>query len=353
MGLMDALSIKRRLLNAVGDLIKGGAGGAPTILPIGTNGQVLTAVGGDVAWGAPVGFANPMAASGDVIYGGAAGVATRLPVGTAGQVLTLAAGVPSWVTPVAPGMTNPMTSIGDIIKGGAAGVAQRLAIGTTGQVLTVVAGASAWAAPTPMTAASDIIVGGAAGVATRLPKGTDGQVLGMSQGTGGIAWLDGLPGYRVRVGDSSQENGGLGIDQGDHYEVDMSLGYNLFNSNPLVGFSGTRAILEDGLYLVTGTLRVIAAVSDTYSVPAQITISIGNGTAAFPGSYPTNSIWSPTPSFNTSTPVDGGCIGTIVISDTLRLNSETTINYTKVLGSDSNPLGLIGALTFYRLGAGF
>lgn len=44
------------------------------------------------------GMANPMTTAGDAIYGGASGAPTRLPIGTAGQVLTVNAGAtaPEW-----------------------------------------------------------------------------------------------------------------------------------------------------------------------------------------------------------------------------------------------------------------
>lgn len=47
------------------------------------------------------GFANPMTSAGDLIAGGAAGAATRLPKGTDGHVLTLVSGAPAWAAPAA------------------------------------------------------------------------------------------------------------------------------------------------------------------------------------------------------------------------------------------------------------
>lgn len=46
-------------------------------------------------------MSNPMTTAGDVIYGGASGAPTRLGVGTAGQVLTVNAGAtaPEWAAP--------------------------------------------------------------------------------------------------------------------------------------------------------------------------------------------------------------------------------------------------------------
>lgn len=39
---------------------------------------------------------SPMTTSGDIIYGGASGAGTRLPAGTNGHFLTLSSGVPTW-----------------------------------------------------------------------------------------------------------------------------------------------------------------------------------------------------------------------------------------------------------------
>lgn len=56
-----------------------------------------TIVGG--ASGAPARQAKVMTAAGDLIIGGTAGAQTRLAKGTDGDVLTLVGGVPAWVTP--------------------------------------------------------------------------------------------------------------------------------------------------------------------------------------------------------------------------------------------------------------
>ena len=40
---------------------------------------------------------NPMTTAGDIIYGGASGAPTRLGIGTDGYVLTVASGAPAWV----------------------------------------------------------------------------------------------------------------------------------------------------------------------------------------------------------------------------------------------------------------
>mgnify|MGYP001289397219 CR=1 FL=1 len=90
------------------------------------------------------GMTNPMTDENDLIVGGAGGLPTRLPVGAEGQVLTVSSGAVAWANPTS-GFANPMTTAGDLIYGGTGGAAQRLAVGTDGQVLKVVAGNPAWA----------------------------------------------------------------------------------------------------------------------------------------------------------------------------------------------------------------
>jgi hypothetical protein len=92
----------------------GGAGGTipyqtsanvTAMLSNGTAGYLLQSNGTTLAptWVvAPSGFANPMTTLGDIIYGGAAGAPTRLPVGTNGTVLTVVSGSPAWSSAPAP-----------------------------------------------------------------------------------------------------------------------------------------------------------------------------------------------------------------------------------------------------------
>ncbi|MCY1521355.1 hypothetical protein D9M68_561660 [compost metagenome] len=91
-------------------------------------------------------LANPMTTAGDLILGGAAGAPTRLPIAsTDGYVLTRVAGAVAWAAATG-GMSNPMTGVGDLIIGGASGAPARLAPGTNGYVLTLVSGSPAWQA---------------------------------------------------------------------------------------------------------------------------------------------------------------------------------------------------------------
>lgn len=92
------------------------------------------------------------------VSGSAAIAVNKLATGTNGQVLTVIGGVPTWQTSSA--LTNPMTTTGDLIAGGPAGVPGRLGIGTNGQVLTVNAGIPSWQnAPAPSGSASGDLAG--------------------------------------------------------------------------------------------------------------------------------------------------------------------------------------------------
>jgi len=83
-----------------GALLLGGAGSLSTITP-GTNGQILSIVGGVPTYAnAAAGFADPLTTTGDIIYRNSSGT-TRLAVGTNGQILSVVAGVPAYTNPTA------------------------------------------------------------------------------------------------------------------------------------------------------------------------------------------------------------------------------------------------------------
>jgi hypothetical protein len=198
-------------------------------LPVGTNGQFLTAnstTSTGLQWSA-VNLSNATSVTGNLPI-------NNLNSGSGASSSTFWRGDGTWATP-AVGFTNPMTSYGDLIAGGIGGFPERLAAGANGLVLIANSSASVvgvnwaqvdltvgvtnnlpvtnlnsgtsassatfwrgdgtWAVPSnsgfnnPMTTVGDIILGGTAGAAQRLGVGANGNTLiANSSATNGISW---------------------------------------------------------------------------------------------------------------------------------------------------------------------
>lgn len=228
------------------------------------SGKFLTTDGTNILWETPPsGFANPMDAVGDLIIGGATGTPQKLAKGSIGQVLsTLSNGSLGWENV----LDNPMTSQGDIIYGNASGVPTRLAIAASGYFLgstgssptwvqgnlvpTVAGNSGKWLTndgtnaywssftqiPTqtgnngrflttdgsnlswinipagfanPMTTAGDIITATAGGAAARVSIGTEGQFLSVSSGAPTWTTIQTLPSQSTHSGKYLTTNGTL------------------------------------------------------------------------------------------------------------------------------------------------
>lgn len=162
-------------------------------LAVGANNQVLTAdstAASGLAWKTQ---STPLTTKGDIFVHST--VDARLPVGTNGQVLTAdstAATGLRWVTNSAT-FAPPTTTKGDAIAhDGTTSV--RFPVGTNGQVLSANSATAtgwAWITPfsNPMTTKGDLI-GFNGTIRTRVPVGTNGQVLtANSAATNGIEWV--------------------------------------------------------------------------------------------------------------------------------------------------------------------
>lgn len=131
-------------MTASGDVIYGGANGAPTRLPAGSNTQVLTQVGGVPAWANnPSGFANPMTTTGDMMISNPGATPARLAAGAQGQFFNQGASIPAWAwdipTVVAKTTTYSILNSDNLIlcSGSAFTVTLPTAIGITGKVYKI------------------------------------------------------------------------------------------------------------------------------------------------------------------------------------------------------------------------
>lgn len=180
-------------------------GSSFVMLPVGTQGGVLSVGSGSILqWQANV-VVNPFTSAGDLMIGGSGGSIQRLGSGPQNFFLMAngSSAAETWnqinltsmvtgLLPASSGGTgaNLTPANGSVLYfTGSTGVA--LPPGTSGFFLT--SGSSAaptWSAglTNPMTTGGDIIYGGASGVATRLPNGSSATVLVSQGGTNAPFW---------------------------------------------------------------------------------------------------------------------------------------------------------------------
>ena len=139
--------------------VDGWQGFSGYILPIASSSQLggvlvgpgLTIDGSGVLSSA--GLVNPMTGDGDMIFGGAGGAPTRLPPGDAGQILKLSSSkIPYWATASGGGGgLPPDLERGDMLYQGADGLV-RLPAGQAGQILKATPTNPYWGYPQTLTA---------------------------------------------------------------------------------------------------------------------------------------------------------------------------------------------------------
>ncbi len=217
------------IYDAKGDLVVGTGADASARLAIGSNGQVLTAdstqptgarwttptspPGGDVS-------SDPIFdAKGDIAVGTGPDTSAKLPIGSDGQVLTADSAQTTgakWSTPVTVASDAIFDAKGDLVVGTGADASSRLAVGSNGQVLTAdsaQATGTKWATPATPSIATDPIydakgdlpVGTGADASAKVTVGANGTALvADSAQTAGVKWAAPAPATHA----SSHQNGG-------------------------------------------------------------------------------------------------------------------------------------------------
>lgn len=158
-----------------------------------------------------------------------------------------------------------------------------------------------------------------------------------------------LPTLIIEFGNSAQPNGGRGIDNGNYYQPDCRISTTAYNSFPYVTNSDGTVTVPPGLYLVSGCLQIIAPSTDTYQLPAQMTVAMGM-VYKFPGIFQYAARVLPDEPLSTQSV--SGTIGTVVISSVQNWSADWEIwtGFSKVLGSASQtPLLLQGELSVTQL----
>lgn len=170
-------------------------GTATVRLPVGTDGQVLTADSAHadgVAWETPASSTLPLTTKGDLLVD-TGGALARLPVGSNGQVLSADSTQTTGLIWETNAPTLPLTTKGDLLVD-TGGALARLPVGTNGQVLAADSTQTSglvWETNTPtlpLTTKGDLLIDTGSGLA-RLGVGSDGQVLtARASATNGADW---------------------------------------------------------------------------------------------------------------------------------------------------------------------
>ncbi|WP_345815246.1 hypothetical protein AAGS40_23155 [Paraburkholderia sp. PREW-6R] len=155
-----------------------------------------------------------------------------------------------------------------------------------------------------------------------------------------------LPGFQIEPGNTSQGNFGRGIDMGNYYQLDMSLGNSLNGLS--VEFNDDKTMnLPFGTYLVVGSANIVADSEDTFQSPIQMVFSAGFLGFGFPGIYQYSAQYFPPPPVSTVT--QGGELGYLSFSSVVRIANPVAVCFSKIVGPGGVALRLQGNLAFLKI----
>ncbi|RBB36783.1 hypothetical protein DPV79_24305 [Burkholderia reimsis] len=192
------------------------------------------------------------------------------------------------------------------------------------------------------TAPGDVAVLDANG---RLPA-VDGSQLTNLPSPHGI-----LPVLTIELGHGAQANGGRGIDMGNWYQLDFRIGVTAANGFQFaVNADGTMTI-PSGVYLVSGSAKILAPATDMYQLPAQVVFAVGQN-YAFPGIY--QYAVQQYPDAPVGSAMMSGVLGSLRMSGVQASwgsSSPLWMGFAKVLGSQNQtPLALQGYMSIVKIG---
>ncbi|RBB35691.1 hypothetical protein DPV79_27090 [Burkholderia reimsis] len=192
------------------------------------------------------------------------------------------------------------------------------------------------------TAPGDVVVLDASG---RLPAVDGSQLIDLLL-PHGI-----LPVLTIELGHGAQANGGRGIDMGNWYQLDFRVGVSAANGfEYTANADGTISILS-GVYLVSGSAKILATSTDTYQLPAQMYFAVGQG-YAYPGVY--QDAVQQYPDVPVGSASVSGVLGSLHMSGVQAnwgSSNPLWMGFAKVLGSQNQtPLALQGYMSIVKIG---
>ncbi|HDR9063678.1 TPA: hypothetical protein QDB03_005343 [Burkholderia vietnamiensis] len=86
----------------------------------------------------------------------------------------------------------------------------------------------------------------------------------------------------IELGHGAQANSGRGIDMGNLYQLDFRIGVSAANGFEYTANADGTITIPSGVYLVSGSAKIIAPSTDMYQLPAQMSFAVGQN-YPFPG----------------------------------------------------------------------
>ncbi|KVC72108.1 hypothetical protein [Burkholderia ubonensis] len=191
------------------------------------------------------------------------------------------------------------------------------------------------------TAPGDVVVLDANG---RLPA-VDGSQLTNLAAPHGI-----LPVLTIELGHSGQANGGRGTDMGNWYQLDFRVGVGASNGFQYTENTDGTITIPSGVYLVTGSAKILAPATDAYQLPVQMAFAVGQN-YSFPGIY--QYAVQQYPDAPVGSASISGVLGSLRMSGVQSWGSDSPLwmGFAKVLGSQNQtPLALQGYMSIVKIG---